>query len=281
MIVCWVKPLTVSHVVAPVEADPERLSALYWDRTRFAVVIAAVLFRLVTVRTHMQSYLRQGHTNVVDVLVKRVQETDGEVTKEELATTAQAAGRNVLSLICVVTVQFLAPIALLVFLALGMKRGGNLDLGTCAASVDAASAVGVPLASLARSGARKRLLVDDFLWDAMKDFFEVDVSAVGTIVTPLFKQTIAAFFLWWACLTWFVCSALGFLYWELYSASKATRQADAIAKARGETAGSAADPSPATDGPVPAAGAGAGAGVAAAAGGGGGGGPRHRKKRDA
>ena len=58
--------------------------------------------------------------------------------------------------------------------------------------------------------------MDEFLITAIQKYLPGFAGVHGSaLVSPLLWRPVFSFLIWWICASWFVCSALGLVYWDL------------------------------------------------------------------
>ncbi|PSN50271.1 Transmembrane protein 161B [Blattella germanica] len=209
IILLWIKPisrdyLTVrvfSGMVAPLMTDHT------FDTMRLVLIVIAVLLRLVLMPIYLQAYLNMAYHRV-EVQKKEA----GRITNTELQKKIAA----VFYYLCVVTLQYVAPAILCLYLTFMYKTLGNYswtgvfsDPGAeeCSASSQPTSDKFVPLPSLdSEESIRQSAQQFTLALDSLKQVFTVDVY-----------RGLFGFATWWSCFLWFATSSLGMVYQSYFS----------------------------------------------------------------
>ena len=231
------------------------LTETAWLRVRVGAVLVCLALRLLQYRLLMSGYLAQAKTKQVDYLesslggfgatdqakaVKRAAKKarkEGRSVKDAVAHAAdvpvQAVGtlfhtcrniaRNTFSNLAVVGLQFVAPTAVIVALALALHHRGGLSLGLCSAVQQGAASAGLapaleslqvdPSEPTKPSGMEMMVgwAMDAALGESGTEVAGQVRAALGT---PLLWRPLFNFLLWWATLSMAVTSALAYMYFE-------------------------------------------------------------------
>lgn len=138
-----------------------------------------------------------------------------EVVQTALQQCISIAGRNFRSL-TVVAMQLVAPVAVILALALSLHRRGHVALGVCQAVHSSAEAAGMGpwLASLASTEPAAVSTLDKMVGELLGNVADGMQMSRDLFASPLLWRPLFGFWLWWAVLSWAVASALALLYFD-------------------------------------------------------------------
>lgn len=218
----WIHPLTKDILMQ--ENTLITITSELFESFRFYVVIFAIIIRFALFREHIQAFLSSGHH-----VIKR-KTTNILITKENWKSL-----RMSLQQICVMTphisLEYLAPTFLSLFLLLGLKRKAMICLGVCSGLVGERTAV----STATMTDTSDPLFVTDNinitdLEDEMvglESLIKENVSLavpnstssqrVGEnlfsfLINNSLLSTTFSFFVWWSQFAWFVCCVISLLY---------------------------------------------------------------------
>lgn len=196
----WVKPVIRDMLVRDYGA-----SILMSDETfeviRIMMVIGFCVFRLFMVRFHLQA-----HLNMAVDKVEQLRKEAGRISAIEV----QKMVTRVFYYLCVVALQYLAPLIVLFFLALMLKTMGNYSI------TDTLGLHVQPLRNLTAAAAAAEAVTPD----GSIRTTAAQVSLALTSLKAVFSQTVfrglISYFLWWLSTAWFTTSAFGLVYYAYF-----------------------------------------------------------------
>lgn len=178
-----------------------------FDTIRLLLVIVAVVLRIALMPIYLQAYLNLAYQRL-----EEQKKEAGRITNVEL----QKKISSIFYYLCVVTLQYVAPILMCLFLALMYKTLGGyqwtspfkvanstMDIGECLADdalsdMKAADITSYDVDSMGILDSAKTLQLS---WQNVKNIFTVEVY-----------RGIFGFATWWSCFLWFAASSLGMIY---------------------------------------------------------------------
>ncbi|PNF37857.1 Transmembrane protein 161B [Cryptotermes secundus] len=195
LVLLWVKPVSRDYLTGRIfhgMAAP-LMTEHTFETMRLILIVVAVLLRLALMPTYLQAYLNMAHHRI-------------EEQKKEIAA--------VFYYLCVVALQYVAPLILCLYLTFMYKSLGNyswagLFLNPTAEECSASAAHFVPLPSLSgEESIRESAHQFTLALDSLKQVFTADVF-----------RGLFGFATWWCCFAWFSTSSLGMVYQSYFSHS--------------------------------------------------------------
>lgn len=185
----WVRPVSRDRLVG------RSLTGEAFEGLRVGAVLACCLLRLLLTHTHLQA-----HLNMACHKVLRLRREAGRISSLEL----QRLVVRVYYYLCVVALQYLAPLVLLAFSALllstlgGLSPGGQQQQQAPPGGPPVAPAAGPPddPSGLAGSVAH----------------FSLTLQALKEVFSAAWFRGVLSYWCWWLSLSWFITSAFGLLY---------------------------------------------------------------------
>ena len=206
VIVMWVKPITREYLVNRRYNGKNILSDEAFESVRILTIYVFCLFRFLLCWTHLQS-----HLNLACEKVTALRNEAGRITSIEL----QRMVARVFYYLCVVALQYLAPIILLLYCTLALKTLGHYSFS---------SAFDVPFPTLRNATESVESTSDmptattgDSIADTVSQF-SLALSSLRHVFTPMYFRALFSFLSWWICTTWFCTSAFGMLYYSYFTA---------------------------------------------------------------
>jgi len=222
----WIKPLTRDPLTQRVYrnmAQPLMTDAQF-ETMRLYLIILSVIYRLAVMPTYLQAYLNLAYQKVQDL-----KQEAGKISNIEL----QRLVIRVFYYLCVVTLQYVAPMILIVYLSFLYK---TLGLGSWDASapVTGSGAAGASVVSTEECSVDEcpldkgseefvsdigigEMLNQEEAVDAIKDQFSLAWASFKHIFTPQVFKGLLGFSTWWCCFSWFLSAAIGIGYQTYFS----------------------------------------------------------------
>lgn len=190
-----------------------------FETMRLGLVIAAVILRIALMPIYLQAYLNLAYQRL-----EEQKKEAGRITNVEL----QKKISSIFYYLCVVTLQYVAPILMCLFLALMYKTLGGFEWSAafrahnatasdeCSALLpeptpdeflgigpdqDTLSPTDGPLTESGEPGILDAAKTLQLSWQNVKNIFTTDVY-----------RGIFGFATWWSCFLWFAASSLGMVY---------------------------------------------------------------------
>uniref|UniRef100_A0A665SYP9 Transmembrane protein 161B n=1 Tax=Echeneis naucrates TaxID=173247 RepID=A0A665SYP9_ECHNA len=214
MVLLWVKPITKDYIMNPTlgkESVPLMTEQMY-DTLRLWAIILMCMLRLAMMRHHLQAYL-----NLAQKGVEQMKKEAGRISTVDL----QKMVARVFYYLCVIALQYVAPLVMLLHTTLLLKTlGGHTwwvypeeDLPFThemnSNSVMAAAAVVAPTpASVVEAGARASVAQ-----------LSVALGGLRTVFSPMLFRGLFSFFTWWIAACLFSTSLFGLFYHQYLMAA--------------------------------------------------------------
>ncbi|XP_060057126.1 transmembrane protein 161B isoform X3 [Erinaceus europaeus] len=201
MVLLWVKPITKDYIMNPPlgkESIPLMTEATF-DTLRLWLIVLLCALRLAMMRSHLQAYL-----NLAQKCVDQMKKEAGRISTVEL----QKMVARVFYYLCVIALQYVAPLVILLHTTLLLKTLGNHSWGIYPESVSALPVDNnMPSHSadsdLASAGGKVKVTVTQIT---------VALSSLKTIFTPLLFRGLLSFMTWWIAACLFSTSLFGLFY---------------------------------------------------------------------
>ncbi|XP_069703419.1 transmembrane protein 161B [Periplaneta americana] len=210
LVLLWVKPVTRDYLTSRIfhGMTAPLLTEHTFETLRLVLIVTAVVLRLMLMPIYLQAYLNMAYYRV-----EQQKKEAGRITNTELQKKIAA----VFYYLCVVTLQYVAPLILCLYLTFMYKTLGNYSWSglfaspteECPASGQPTNAQFVPLPSLTgEESIRQSAQQFTLALDSLKQVFTVDVY-----------RGVLGFATWWSCFAWFAASSLGMVYQSYFSHS--------------------------------------------------------------
>ncbi|XP_061681796.1 transmembrane protein 161A [Syngnathoides biaculeatus] len=214
VLILWVKPMARDFLAnAPLGKSSIMLvSSNTFDSVRLWTVVALCVLRLALIRYHLQAYL-----NLAQKWVEQMKKEAGRIA----AIDIQRKVTRVFCYLSVVTLQYVVPIVLILFSTLALKAlGGFTWVGANAVETSSvAPSSPIPTAAPIILSAPDE---DDELAEDAEEDVQVTVArllemvtALRSVLTPLFFRGFFAFFTWWVAACQVISSLFG-IYFHQY-----------------------------------------------------------------
>lgn len=168
---------------------------------RLGLVIVAVVLRIALMPIYLQAYLNLAYHRL-----EEQKKEAGRITNIEL----QKKISSIFYYLCVVTLQYVAPILMCLFLALMYKTLGGFEWTAPFRTTIGGNSTEECLEPLAVVPQAEPLDTASIL-DAAKTL-QLSWQNVKNIFTTDVYRGIFGFATWWSCFLWFAASSLGMVY---------------------------------------------------------------------
>ncbi|XP_069081016.1 transmembrane protein 161B [Pleurodeles waltl] len=201
MVLLWVKPITKDYIMNPTmgkESVPLMTEASF-DTLRLWIIILLCTLRLAVMRHHLQAYL-----NVAHKCVEQMKKEAGRISTVEL----QKMVARVFYYLCVIALQYVAPLVMLLHSTLLLKTLGNHSWGILQESESNIPEESTPHSNSVYSdlpGASEKMKVT-------VAEITVALSGLKNIFTPLLFRGLLSFLTWWIAACLFSTSLFGLFY---------------------------------------------------------------------
>ncbi|XP_048656070.1 transmembrane protein 161B [Marmota marmota marmota] len=201
MVLLWVKPITKDYIMNPPlskESVP-LMSEATFDTLRLWLIILLCALRLAMMRSHLQAYL-----NLAQKCVDQMKKEAGRISTVEL----QKMVARVFYYLCVIALQYVAPLVMLLHTTLLLKTLGNHSWGIYPESVST-----LPVDnSLHSNSVYSELPSADGKMKVTVTQITVALSSLKNIFTPLLFRGLLSFLTWWIAACLFSTSLFGLFY---------------------------------------------------------------------
>ncbi|XP_018425548.1 PREDICTED: transmembrane protein 161B [Nanorana parkeri] len=196
MVLLWVKPITKDYILNPPlgkESVPLMTEDTF-DTVRLWIIILFCGLRLIMMRHHMQAYL-----NLAQKCVDQMKKEAGRISTKEL----QKMVAQVFYYLCVIALQYVAPLVMLLHTTLLLKTLGNHSWGIYESPVEAAQG--------SNSGFSEQPCPEEKM-KATVTQITVALGGLKNIFTPLLFRGLLSFLTWWIAACLFSTSLFGLFY---------------------------------------------------------------------
>ncbi|XP_056133430.1 transmembrane protein 161A [Lampris incognitus] len=212
ILVLWVKPIARDFLAnAPMgKTSITLVSSATFDSMRLWIIVVLCVLRLALTRYHLQAYL-----NLAQKWVEQMKKEAGRIA----AIDIQRKVTRVFCYLTVVTLQYLAPVVLILFSTLALKALGDFSWGLGAEETPGVTPVLVmpTVAPVLPSGVDE----DEEGPEDMEEDIQATVahlleafSALRSVLTPLFFRGFFAFLTWWVAACQVVSSLFGIYFYQ-------------------------------------------------------------------
>lgn len=207
LVILWIKPVSRDYLTIRVFAgmNGPLMTVQGFESMRLAAVVIAVILRFALMPLYLQSYL-----NLASQRLEDQKKEAGRITNTDLQKKIAA----VFYYLCVVSLQYVAPIIMCLFLTLMYKTlGGYTWEGLFRDSpIEECPADQPPkiLPSIFNENEEKTVVqtAQEFhlALDSLKQVFTTDVF-----------RGLLGFATWWSCFTWFATTSMGMVYQSYFA----------------------------------------------------------------
>jgi hypothetical protein len=198
------------------------LSSEAFETMRLGFVIFAVLLRFAMMPIYLQTYLNLAYQRI-----EEQKKEAGRITN----TDYQKKITSIFYYLCVVTLQYAAPILMCLFFTLMYKTLGDFKWsallvrpqipGECSADLaeEAAALAAIPTESPFEEQSifetiadNVNEIVDDSNILSTAEHFQLSFKSLKNVFTTEVYRGIFGFATWWSCFVWFGATSLGMIY---------------------------------------------------------------------
>ncbi|XP_077456355.1 transmembrane protein 161B [Stigmatopora argus] len=207
MVLLWVKPITKDYIMNPTlgkDSLPLMAEQTY-DTLRLWTIILMCALRLAMMRHHLQAYL-----NLAKKSVEQMKKEAGRISTVDL----QKMVARVFYYLCVIALQYVAPLVMLLHTTLLLKTLGGHSWGfrseevPCTHQTDSVPTSAPIVPPAVEVGARASVA-------------QLSVALVGlkAVFSPLLFRGLLSFFTWWIAACLFSTSLFGLFYHQYLMAA--------------------------------------------------------------
>ncbi|KAK1176570.1 transmembrane protein 161B-like isoform X1 [Acipenser oxyrinchus oxyrinchus] len=204
MVLLWVKPITKDYIMNPTlgkESVPLMTEATF-DTLRLWVIILLCLLRLGLMRRHLQAYL-----NLAQKCVDQMKKEAGRISTVDL----QKMVARVFYYLCVIALQYMAPLVMLLHTTLLLKTLGDHSWGVYSEPEGLIDPDQMPAASLPLTAPENTKVSVAQITMAL--------GSLRNVFTPLLFRGLLSFLTWWIAACLFSTSLFGLFYHQYLTAA--------------------------------------------------------------
>ncbi|XP_069631439.1 transmembrane protein 161B-like isoform X4 [Haliaeetus albicilla] len=201
MVLLWVKPITKDYIMNPPlgkESIP-LMSEDTFDTMRLWIIILLCALRLAMMRSHLQAYL-----NLAQKCMDQMKKEAGRISTIDL----QKMVARVFYYLCVIALQYVAPLVMVLHTTLLLKTLGNYSWGIYPESNSDTAVENNPLPSSLYSESPS---VDGKMKVTVVQI-TMALGSLKNIFTPLLFRGLLSFLIWWIAACLFSTSLFGLFY---------------------------------------------------------------------
>merc|ERR550525_2040764 len=209
----WVRPLTREPLTVRIyrgRSEPLMTSAEF-ESLRLYLVAVTILFRLVLMPRYLQAYLNLAYDKV-----NMLRQEAGKISNVDL----QRIVIRVFYYLCVVTLQYVAPMILILYLSFLYKTlGGGSWIGQTADTLSTVSNSSISEVEGSDEVTLESLLPvqGEQTVEALQEQFSLAWSSLKHVFTTEVFRGILGFSTWWCCFVWFASAAIGIGYQSYFA----------------------------------------------------------------
>ncbi|XP_055606539.1 transmembrane protein 161B [Uranotaenia lowii] len=217
LVLLWIKPLTRDYLTVRVFSGMSApiLSAEAFETIRLGAVVFAVLLRFMLMPIYLQAYLNLAYQRVEDQ-----KKEAGRITNVDL----QKKISSIFYYLCVVTLQYVAPILMCLFFTLMYKTLGDytwtgylkeaLPLDECSVEEEA-----VQQTVAAATSGTETAEEDEGNILSTAQTIQLSLQSLKAVFTKDVYRGLFGFATWWSCFIWFAATSLGMVYQSYFTKS--------------------------------------------------------------
>ena len=188
----WVKPVARQYLVDRSYSGVQLLTLDQFEALRIVCVVAFCFYRFILCWSHFQAHLNSAYDKIVS-LRKEV----GKISSTEIQKTVL----SVFYYLCIVALQYFAPLLLLLSFALMLKTLGEY-------SMFEPFNLKLPQFNFTAP------VTSEFVADTPVGDFAAAFSGLKNIFTALYFRGLLSYLCWWVVSSWFVTTTFGLLYYS-------------------------------------------------------------------
>jgi len=224
----WIKPLTRDPLTVRLYKgmDEPLMTAAQFETMRLYLIAFTVFYRLMIMPRYLQAYLNLAYNKV-----QELKQEAGKISNLDL----QRRVIRVFYYLCVVTLQYTAPMILILYLSFLYKTLGGGSWGCISNTGPAAvqeESCGLDECSVTDEFKEIDVTTDDLLKkdigigdiiqqeetvDAIAEQFSLAWTSLKNVFTVEVFKGLLGFSTWWCCFVWFTSAAIGIGYQSYFS----------------------------------------------------------------
>uniref|UniRef100_A0A8C7VFC4 Transmembrane protein 161B n=1 Tax=Oncorhynchus mykiss TaxID=8022 RepID=A0A8C7VFC4_ONCMY len=203
MVLLWVKPITKDYILNPTlgkESVPLMTEEMY-DTLRLWTILLLCVLRLALMRHHLQAYLSLAQKGV-----EQMKKEAGRISTVDL----QKMVARIFYYLCVIALQYVAPLVMLLHTTLLLKTLGGHSWGVYPEEDFPCPLDSDPVMVAAPTAAPG---------PEVEAHLSVALGGLRTVFTPLLFRGLLSFFTWWIAACLFSTSIFGLFYHQYLMAA--------------------------------------------------------------
>ncbi|KAG7176491.1 Transmembrane protein 161B-like [Homarus americanus] len=210
LVTMWIKPISRRYFTEytwPGRSHPFMSSDMF-DIVRIILILLVSVVRLGLMPYYLQSYLNLAYEKI-----EAQKKESGRITNKEL----QKKIARVFYYLCVVTLQYVAPIILCLFLSLMFKTLGGLSWGALLGRAIEPEECGLTPDSEGEAATTIPTLQDaQTVMEATK-ILTLGMEELKKVFTTEFYRGVLGFTTWWCVFSWFLSGTFGVAYQSYFT----------------------------------------------------------------
>ncbi|XP_055489352.1 transmembrane protein 161B [Leucoraja erinacea] len=201
MVLLWVKPITKDYIVNPPlgKENIALMSEATYDSLRLWIIIFLCVLRLALIRQHLQAYL-----NLAQKSIEQMKKEAGRISTKDL----QKMVARVFYYLCVIALQYVAPVIMLLHTTLLLKTMGHHSWGLLSES----SYVSPKEIVEGFNSVQSPALADNENQKLTVAQITMALDGLQNVFTPLLFRGLLSFLTWWIAACLFSTSLFGLFY---------------------------------------------------------------------
>lgn len=205
LVLFWIKPVARDYLSVRVFSgmDAPLMTPEMFESLRLSSIIFAVMLRFFLMPIYLQAYL-----NLAFDRIEEQKKEAGRITNKEY----QQKVTSIFYYLCVVTLQYAAPILMCLFLSFMYKTMGEYSWSTTHSSSLECSAddASPPLSPDADAEGEASIL-------QVAQNFHLSLQNLKSVFTVEVYRGLLGYATWWSCFAWFASSSLGMFYQSYFT----------------------------------------------------------------
>ena len=197
----WVKPVSRQYLVERTYSGRNLITNEQFDAVRIIVLFAFCLVRFLLCWSHLQAHLNLAYEKALEI-----RKEAGRISVVEL----QRVVARVFFYLCVVALQYLAPLILLLSCVFMLKTLGEY-------SFEESFDIQLPTLARNRSAINQSSADPSNFISSTSEEFSLALASLKQIFTPLYFRGLFSFLCWCICTCWFTTSAFGLVYYSYFT----------------------------------------------------------------
>ncbi|XP_017779120.1 PREDICTED: transmembrane protein 161B [Nicrophorus vespilloides] len=197
LVIAWIKPVSRDYLTVRIFkgfTEP-LLTASAFDTLRIVLIIVTMILKTVLMPLYLQAYL--------DMAKRRVEELKkeaGRITNVDFQKQIAA----VFYYLCVVTLQYIAPLVMCLYMAMMYKTLGGYSWNGMSSIVESEAECSIPEVAAAETAAKT-------ITENVQEF-HLALDSLKTVFTQDVFRGLFGFSTWWCCFLYFATTSLGICY---------------------------------------------------------------------